>query len=102
MRSSKRFASWTEDRADDRVASPIGSAAQNGVCGPMGKFVMDDIRLPKHVIAKAEQRWANKLQQEAEAWSSRRPHGSQAGQLPRDKSRSTPLTVIKRPRRNAA
>jgi hypothetical protein len=63
---------------------------------------MDDIRLPKHVIAKAEQRWASKLQQEAEAWSSRRLNGSQTGQPLRDESRSIPVTVIKRPRRNAA
>jgi hypothetical protein len=30
---------------------------------------MDDIRLPRHVIDRLEHRWANRLQQDATAWS---------------------------------
>jgi hypothetical protein len=32
---------------------------------------MDDIRLPRHVIDRLEHRWANRLQQDAKAWSER-------------------------------
>jgi hypothetical protein len=30
---------------------------------------MEDIRLPRHVIDRLERRWANRLQQDAKAWS---------------------------------
>ena len=30
---------------------------------------MDDIQLPRHVIDRLEHRWANRLQQDAKAWS---------------------------------
>jgi hypothetical protein len=33
---------------------------------------MDDIGLPRHVIDRLEHRWANRLQQDAKAWSSER------------------------------
>ena len=33
---------------------------------------MDDIQLPRHVIDRLEHRWANRLQQDAEAWSGER------------------------------
>lgn len=33
---------------------------------------MDDILLPRHVIDRLEHRWAARLQQDAEAWSSER------------------------------
>ena len=33
---------------------------------------MDDIQLPRHVIDRLEHRWANRLQQDAKAWSGER------------------------------
>ena len=33
---------------------------------------MDDIKLPRHVIDRLEHRWANRLQQDAKAWSGER------------------------------
>jgi hypothetical protein len=32
---------------------------------------MEDIQLPRHVIDRLENRWANRLQQDAKAWSDR-------------------------------
>jgi len=32
---------------------------------------MEDIRLPRHVIDRMENRWASRLQQDAKAWSDR-------------------------------
>ena len=33
---------------------------------------MDDVKLPRHVIDRLEHRWANRLQQDAKAWSGER------------------------------
>jgi hypothetical protein len=33
---------------------------------------MEDIRLPRHVIDRLENRWASRLQQDAKTWSSER------------------------------
>jgi hypothetical protein len=33
---------------------------------------MDNIQLPRHVIDRLEHRWANRLQQDANAWSGER------------------------------
>ena len=59
---------------------------------------MDDVRLPKDVVARAERRWANKLQQQAKAWASGRPRGEQSGRVIRDGQRNIPVE-IKRGRR---
>ena len=62
---------------------------------------MDDVRLPKDVFARAERRWANKLQEQAKAWTSGRPRGEQGGRVIRDGQSNIPV-VIKRGRRGLA
>ena len=59
---------------------------------------MKDIRLPRHVIDRLEHRWANRLQQDAKAWSGERGMSVQLRhvQSPRD------IPVIVRRARRAA
>jgi hypothetical protein len=61
---------------------------------------MDNTRLPNHVIAKVERRWANKLQREAKAWNKGKLGASSAAVTARNGSRSIPV-AIKRRRRTA-
>ena len=53
---------------------------------------MDDIRLPRHVIDRLENRWASRLQQDARAWSGKaKPFESRHVQT--DSARAIPVTV---------
>ena len=53
---------------------------------------MEDIRLPRHVIDRLENRWANRLQQDAKAWSDRsRTVRLRSGLT--DGSRDVPVTI---------
>ena len=49
---------------------------------------MEDIKLPRHVIDRLENRWATRLQQDAKAWSGER---ASAGPVP-------PCAVLRRAR----
>ena len=60
---------------------------------------MAHIPLPEHVIAKAERRWANKLQEDIQAWTNGRLGSGQTKRnIVRDEHRTIPVT-IKRGRR---
>jgi hypothetical protein len=54
---------------------------------------MDTIQLPKHVIARAERRWADKLQQDAQVWTSGKPGMSSTVRMVQDGLRSMPVTI---------
>jgi hypothetical protein len=54
---------------------------------------MEDIRLPRHVIDRLENRWANRLQQDARAWSSGRTRPSNPRHVQNDGARIIPVTV---------
>jgi hypothetical protein len=54
---------------------------------------MDDIRLPRHVIDRLEHRWANRLQQDAKAWSGERGRLVQSRRVLSDGLRTVPVTV---------
>jgi len=54
---------------------------------------MDDIQLPRHVIDRLEHRWANRLQQDAKAWSSERGRSVQLGRVQSCGPRDIPVTV---------
>jgi hypothetical protein len=58
---------------------------------------MDDIPLPKHVIERAERVWANRLQQDARAWSRTRPGGTFARSIARG-GRAIPVSFKRIPR----
>ena len=53
---------------------------------------MEDIRLPRHVIDRLENRWASRLQQDLKTWSSdRRP--AHAHHVRTDGARVIPVIV---------
>ena len=60
---------------------------------------MDDIRLPRHVIDRLENRWASRLQQDAKAWSDK-ARTVRLRSVPSDGPRDIPVTV-RRARRAA-
>ena len=61
---------------------------------------MDDIRLPRHVINRLEHRWANRLQQDAKAWSGEKDRAVRSRQVQSYGPRGIPVTV-RRARRAA-
>lgn len=61
---------------------------------------MRDIKLPRHVIDRLENRWASRLQQDARAWSSDKARPFQSRHVRTDDARVIPVTV-KRARRAA-
>jgi hypothetical protein len=61
---------------------------------------MDDIRLPRHVIGRLEHRWANRLQQDATAWSGERGTSVRLRHVRSYGPRDIPVTV-RRSRRAA-
>jgi len=61
---------------------------------------MDDIQLPRHVIDRLEHRWANRLQQDAKAWSGERGRSVRLQQVQSYGRRDIPVTV-RRSRRAA-
>lgn len=61
---------------------------------------MDDIRLPRHVIDRLEHRWANRLQQDAKAWSGDRGRSVRLRHVQSYGPRDIPVTD-KRSRRPA-
>ena len=61
---------------------------------------MEDIKLPRHVIDRLENRWASRLQQDASAWSSDKARPFESRHVRSDGARVIPVTV-KRARRAA-
>jgi hypothetical protein len=61
---------------------------------------MEDIRLPRQVIDRLENRWASRLQQDARAWSSDKARPFQSRHVQTNGARIIPVTV-KRARRTA-
>ena len=61
---------------------------------------MDDIKLPRYVIDRLEHRWANRLQQDAKAWSGERGRSVRLRQVQSYGRRDIPVTV-RRSRRAA-
>ena len=61
---------------------------------------MDDIQLPRHVIDRLEHRWANRLQQDAKAWSGEKDRAVRSRQVQCYGPRGIPVTV-RRARRAA-
>jgi hypothetical protein len=61
---------------------------------------MDDIRLPRHVIDRLEQRWASRIEQDAKAWSSERGRFVSLRDVQLYGPRGVPVT-IRRSRRAA-
>jgi hypothetical protein len=61
---------------------------------------MDDIQLPRHVIARLEHRWANRLQRDAKAWSGERGSSVRLRRVQSYGPRDIPITV-RRSRRAA-
>jgi hypothetical protein len=61
---------------------------------------MDDMQLPRHVIDRLEHRWANRLQQDAEAWSGERGRSVRLCRVQSCGPRDIPVT-IRRSRRAA-
>ncbi|MET4842560.1 hypothetical protein [Bradyrhizobium japonicum] len=51
---------------------------------------MEDIRLPRYVIDRLEQRWTSRLQQDAKTWSIDRKKPVQARHVQTDGSRVIP------------
>ena len=51
---------------------------------------MEDIRLPRYVIDRLEQRWTSRLQQDAKTWSIDRKKPVQAPHVQTDGSRVIP------------
>jgi hypothetical protein len=58
---------------------------------------MDNIRLPRHVIDRLENRWAGRLKQEAKTWSSGGNRPVQARHFQTDAARVIPV-MLKRAR----
>jgi hypothetical protein len=58
---------------------------------------MGDIRLPRHVIDRLEQRWANRLQQDAKTWSGDRNKPVQARHVQTEDARAIPVIVVRTP-----
>ena len=56
---------------------------------------MDDIRLPRHVINRLEHRWANRLQQDAKAWSGDRGRSVRLRHVQSYGPRDIPVTVLR-------
>ena len=54
---------------------------------------MDDIRLPRHVIDRLENRWASRLQQDARAWRGDRTRSLESRYVQTDGARAIPVTV---------
>ena len=54
---------------------------------------MDDILLPRYVIDRLEQRWAARLQQDAEAWSSEKERSQRLRPAQSCGSRGIPITI---------
>jgi hypothetical protein len=54
---------------------------------------MEDIRLPRHVIDRRENRWAIRLQQDARAWSSEKARSFESRYVQTDGARVIPVTV---------
>lgn len=61
---------------------------------------MEDIKLPRHVIDRLEDRWASRLQQDARAWSSDKAKPFESRHVQTDGAGVIPVTV-KRARRAA-
>jgi hypothetical protein len=61
---------------------------------------MEDIKLPRHVIDRLEDRWASRLQQDARAWGSDKAKPFESRHVQTDGARVIPVTV-KRARRAA-
>ena len=61
---------------------------------------MDDVQLPRHVIDRLEHRWANRLQQDAKAWSGDRGSSVRLRHVQAYGPRDIPVTV-RRSRRAA-
>ena len=61
---------------------------------------MNDIQLPRHVIDRLEHRWANRLQQDAKAWSGERGRSVQLRHVQSYSPRDIPV-IIRRARRAA-
>ena len=61
---------------------------------------MEDIKLPRHVIGRLENRWASRLQQDARAWSGDKARLFESRHVQTDGARAIPVTV-KRARRAA-
>ena len=61
---------------------------------------MDDIQLPRHVIDRLEHRWANRLQQDAKAWSGEKDRSVRLRHVQSYGPRDIPVTV-RRARRAA-
>jgi len=58
---------------------------------------MDDIRLPRHVINRLEHRWANRLQQDAKAWSGEKDRAVRSRQVQSYGPRGIALVVPRMP-----
>jgi len=54
---------------------------------------MEDIRLPRHVIDRLENRWAARLQQEAKAWRGNRTKPLVSRHVKADGARVIPVSV---------
>jgi len=61
---------------------------------------MEDIKLPRHVIDRLENRWARRMQQDARAWSSDNAKPLESRHVQTGGARVIPVT-IKRARRAA-
>lgn len=61
---------------------------------------MDDIRLPRHVIDRLEHRWANRLQQDAKAWTGEKGRSVSRRHVQFSGRRDIPV-IIRRARRAA-
>ena len=62
---------------------------------------MDDIRLPRHAINRLEHRWANRLKQDAKAWSGEKNRAVRSRQVQSYGPRGIPVTV-RRARRTSS
>jgi hypothetical protein len=54
---------------------------------------MEDIRLPRHVIDRLENRWATRLQQEAKAWRGNRTKPLASSHVKADGARVIPVSA---------
>ena len=61
---------------------------------------MDDIQLPLYVIDRLEHRWANRLQQDAKAWSGERGSSVRLRRVQFCGPRDVPV-IVRRSRRAA-
>ena len=54
---------------------------------------MEDIKLPRHVIDRLENRWASRLQQDARAWNSDKTKPFESRHVQTGGGRVIPITV---------